>query len=70
MFEKYKTKSELLKFLKAELKGTQSNLAEIKKKFPDTRKVKKNDMYYGEMVDRVILLADVIHWVKDLEDVK
>jgi len=70
MFEKYKTKKELLKFLNAELKGTQNNLSEIKKKFPDTRKVKKNDMYYGEMVDRVILLADVIHWIKDLEDVK
>jgi hypothetical protein len=70
MFEKYKTKKELLKFLNAELKGTQVNLSEIKKKFPDTRKVKKNDMYYGEMVNRVILLADIIHWVKDLEDTK
>jgi len=70
MFEKYKTKSELLKFLNAELKGTQSNLSEIKKKLPDFRKVKKNDMWYGEMTDRFFLLEDVIQWVKDLEDVK
>ena len=70
MFEKYKTKKELLKFLNAELKGTQNNLSEIKKKFPDTRKVKKNDMRYGETIDRVHLLGDVIKWIKDLEDVK
>ena len=69
-FEKYKTRSELLKFLKAELKASEVELKRLKTKLPDFRKVKKNDMHYGEMVDRTILLEDVIQWVKDLEDVK
>ena len=70
MFEKYKTRSELLKFLNAELKATEIELQKCKKKLPDFRKVKKNDMWYGEMTDRFFLLEDVIQWVKDLEDVK
>jgi hypothetical protein len=70
MFEKYKTRSELLKFLNEELQATEIELQKCKKKLPDFRKVKKNDMWYGEMTDRFFLLEDVIQWVKDLEDVK
>ena len=69
-FKKFKTRSELLKELNAELKASEVELKRLKTKLPDFRKVKKNDMHYGEMVDRTILLADVIQWVKDLEDLK
>jgi len=65
-----KTKKQLLTYLKDELTASQKELQLISKKFPDTRKVKKNDMFYGEMVNRTILLADVIYWIKNLEDVK
>ena len=69
-FEKYKTKSELLDFLNDELHATEIELQNCKKKLPDFRKVKKNDMWYGEMTNRFFLLEDVIQWVKDLEDTK
>ena len=69
-FKKFKTRSELLKELDAELKASEIELQKCQKKLPDFRKVKKNDMHYGEMVDRTILLADVIEWIKDLEDLK
>ena len=70
MFEKYKTKSELLEFLNDELQATEIELQKCKKKIPDYRKVKKNDMWYGEMSNRFFLLEDVIEWIKDLEDIK
>lgn len=41
MFEKYKTKSELLEFLNDELQATEIELQKCKKKLPDFRKVKK-----------------------------
>ena len=67
---KMKSKSELLEYLNDELQATVRDLDKISKKFPDFRKVKKNDMRYGETIDRVHLLGDVIKWIKDLEDVK
>ena len=67
-FEKYKTKSELLEFLNDELQATVRDLDKISKKFPDFRKVKKNDMRYGEKIERFHLLGDVIKWIKDLEE--
>ena len=70
-FPKYKTRSELLKFLNEELEATEIEFrTKWVKKFPDFRKVKKNDMHYGGTVDRMHLLADFIEQIKDLEDVK
>jgi hypothetical protein len=65
-----KTKKELLKFLKDELQTAAKELDLTGKKITDFRKVKKNDMYYGQMVDRVHLLGNVIKWIKDLEGIK
>jgi hypothetical protein len=65
-----KTKKELIDFLKDELQASVKELDLTGKKITDFRKVKKNDMYYGEMVDRVHLLGDVIKWVNGLENVK
>ena len=69
-FKKFKTRSELLKELNAELKATEIELQKCKKKLPDFRKVKKNDMWYGEMTNRFFLLEDMIQMIKDLEDLK
>jgi hypothetical protein len=69
-FAKMKSKSELLEFLNEELQATVRDLDKISKKFPDFRKVKKNDMRYGETIERVHLLGDVIKWIKDLEELK
>ena len=70
MFEKYKTRSELLKELNEELKGSEIELQKCQKKLPDFRKVKKNDMHYGEWSARCIMLEDMIEMIKDLEDLK
>ena len=69
-FPKYKTKSELLKELNEELKGSEIEFEKWKKKLPDFRKVKKNDMHYGECSARCIMLEDMIEMIKDLEDLK
>jgi len=69
-FKKLKTRSELLKELNEELKATEIELQKCKKKLPDFRKVKKNDMRYGEMTNRFFLLEDMIGWIKDLEDLE
>jgi len=71
MFEKYKTKKELLEFLNEELELTEIEFkTKWAKKLPDFRKVKKNDMHYGECMNSIHLLRDMIEWVKDLEDTK
>jgi len=69
-FKKLKTRSELLKELTAELKGSEIELQKYQKKLPDFRKVKKNDMHYGECSARCIMLEDMIQMIKDLEDLK
>lgn len=69
-FKKFKTRSELLKELNAELEGSKIELQMWKKKLPDFRKVKKNDMNYGEWSARCIMLEDMIEMIKDLEDLK
>jgi hypothetical protein len=69
-FKKFKTRSELLKELSAELKGSEIELQKCQKKLPDFRKVKKNDMHYGEWSARCIMLEDMIQMIKDLEDLK
>ena len=69
-FKKFKTRSELLKELNAELKGSKIELQMWKKKLPDFRKVKKNDMHYGGCMASCHLLRDFIEQIKDLEDVK
>jgi hypothetical protein len=69
-FKKFKTRSELLKELNAELKGWEIELQKYQKKLPDFRKVKKNDMHYGECSARCIMLEDMIQMIKDLEDLK
>jgi hypothetical protein len=69
-FKKFKTRSELLKELNAELKGSEIELQKCQKKLPDFRKVKKNDMHYGEWSARCIMLEDMIQMIKDLEDLK
>jgi hypothetical protein len=70
-FPKYKTRSELLKFLNEELEATEIEFrTKWAKKLPDFRKVKKNDMHYGECMNSIHLLTDFIEQIKDLEDVK
>ena len=69
-FKKFKTRSELLKELNAELEGSKIELQKWKKKLPDFRKVKKNDMNYCEWSARCIMLEDMIEMIKDLEDLK
>jgi hypothetical protein len=69
-FKKFKTRSELLEFLNDELEGSEIEFEKCKKKLPDFRKVKKNDMHYGEWMARCIMVADFIQWIKDLEDLK
>jgi hypothetical protein len=71
MFEKYKTKKELLEFLNEELELTEIEFkTKWAKKLPDFRKVKKNDMHYGECMNSIHLLRDMIEWVGDLEEIK
>ena len=70
-FPKYKTRSELLKYLNEELEATEIEFkTKWGKKLPDFRKVKKNDMHYGECMATCHLLRDFIEQIKDLEDVK
>jgi hypothetical protein len=70
-FPKYKTRSELLEFLNEELELTEIEFrTKWSKKLPDFRKVKKNDMHYGECSARCIMLEDMIQMIKDLEDLK
>jgi hypothetical protein len=70
-FPKYKTRSELLEFLNEELELTEIEFkTKWAKKLPDFRKVKKNDMHYGECMNSINLLRDMIGWIKDLEDIK
>jgi len=70
-FPKYKTRSELLEFLNEELELTEIEFrTKWSKKLPDFRKVKKNDMHYGECMNSINLLRDMIGWIKDLEDIK
>jgi hypothetical protein len=69
-FKKFKTRSELLKELNAELKGWEIELQKYQKKLPDFRKVKKNDMHYGGCMNSIHLLTDMIQMIKDLEDLK
>ena len=69
-FPKYKTKSELLKYLNEELEATEIEFkTKWGNKLPDFRKVKKNDMHYGECMASCHLLADFIEQIKDLEDI-
>ena len=69
-FKKFKTRTELLKELNEELEATEIEVEKWEKKLPDFRKVKKNDMHYGECSARCIMLEDMIQMIKDLEDVK
>lgn len=69
-FKKFKTRSELLKELNAELEASKIELQKWEKKLPDFRKIKKNDMHYGEQSARCIMLEDMIEMIKDLEDLK
>ena len=69
-FKKFKTRSELLKELNAELEASKIELQKWEKKLPDFRKIKKNDMHYGEQSARCIMLEDMIEMIKDLEELK
>jgi hypothetical protein len=61
-------KTELIKFYEDELNASVVEFQKVKKKFPDFRKVKKNDMRYGELMDRMFLIEDFIEQLKKLEN--
>ena len=59
-------KTELIKFYEDELNASVVEFQKVKKKLPDFRKVKKNDMRYGELMDRMFLIEDFIKQLKKL----
>lgn len=61
------TKEELIKFYEDALNVSVVEFQKVKKKLPDFRKVKKNDMRYGELMDRLFLIEDFIEQLKQLK---
>jgi len=60
-------KNELIKFYEDELLAVRIDLEKQKRKFPDWRKVKKNDMNYGSLIAKDNLIEDFIQMIKELK---